>query len=113
MLFVRLFRKRRYYRTAGRILPREVGNPTLLQAAANYTVTIVAEEPFVIDAGANMSSTIHQIEEEPAFRHIFRNVYGYNLDPDRLKELVLELPETVDIFTEDVRTFMNILDQKL
>ncbi len=43
----------------------------------------------------------------------FRNVYGYNLDSDRIKELLLELPETVDLFTEDVKSFMNLLDQEL
>jgi hypothetical protein len=55
--------------------------------------------------------TMDKLDKFRAFRHIFRNVYGYNLDSRRIKELLLELPETVELFTEDVMTFMNILEQ--
>ncbi len=54
--------------------------------------------------------TMNKLDKYRAFRHFFSKVYGYNLDSDRIKELLLELPETVDIFTEDVRAFMNLLD---
>jgi hypothetical protein len=56
--------------------------------------------------------TMDNLDKFRAFRHIFRNVYGYNLDSMRIKELLLELPETVELFTEDVATFLNILDQE-
>lgn len=56
-------------------------------------------------------TTMDKLDKYRAFRHIFRNVYGYNLDSDRIKELLLELPETVDLFTDDVKSFMNLLEQ--
>ncbi len=57
--------------------------------------------------------TMDKLDKYRAFRHIFRNVYGYNLDPDRIKELLRELPETVEMFTEDVKAFITLLDQDL
>ncbi len=57
--------------------------------------------------------TLNKLDKYRAFRHIFRNVYGYNLDSDRIKELLVDLPETVSLFTEDVTSFMNLLDQDL
>ncbi len=54
--------------------------------------------------------TMEKLDKYRVFRHIFRNVYGYHLDSDRIKELLLELPETIEMFTEDVKTFMSLLD---
>ncbi len=51
-----------------------------------------------------------KLDKYRAFRHVFRNVYGYNLDVERIKELLLELPETVDLFTEDIKNFMKLLE---
>jgi uncharacterized protein YutE (UPF0331/DUF86 family) len=76
----------------------------LLLKQASYEIPDV--RPAVIS-----KRTMDNLDKYRAFRHIFRNVYGYNLDSKRIKELLLELPETVELFTEDVLTFMNLLDQ--
>lgn len=55
--------------------------------------------------------TTTNLEKYRAFRHVFRNVYGYNLDSKRIRELLLELPETIELFNADVRGFMDLLDQ--
>ena len=54
--------------------------------------------------------TMDKLDKYRAFRHVFRNVYGYNLDAERIKELLLELTETVDLFTEDIKNFMKLLE---
>ena len=45
-----------------------------------------------------------------AFRHVFRNVYGFNLDSRRLKELLADMPATVDAFQEDLSAFMKKME---
>lgn len=78
----------------------------LLLKQASYNIPEV--RPAVIS-----KLTTDRLDKYRAFRHIFRNAYGYNLDPDRIKELLLELQETVDLFKEDVTSFMRQLDQEL
>ncbi len=76
----------------------------LLLKQASYEIPDI--RPAVIS-----KHTMDNLDKFRAFRHIFRNVYGFNLDSRRIKDLLLELPETVELFKEDVTTFMNLLDQ--
>ncbi len=76
----------------------------LLLKQASYDIPEVP--PAIIS-----KKTMARLDKYRAFRHIFRNVYGYNLDSTRIKELILELPETVDLFTENVKRFKKLLEE--
>jgi hypothetical protein len=39
------------------------------------------------------------------FRHVFRNVYGFVLQPDRLHALERKLPDVLSRFVAEIRTF--------
>ena len=45
-----------------------------------------------------------------AFRHVFRNVYGFNLDTKRLKALLEVMPASVAAINEDLNTIMNKME---
>jgi hypothetical protein len=45
-----------------------------------------------------------------SFRHVVRNVYTYNLDPDRVKELVNALPTIFGMVQTDINQFLVFLD---
>ena len=47
-----------------------------------------------------------RLREFLKFRHVLRNAYGYELDPCLLVPLEECLPETLDAFEEQVRTFL-------
>lgn len=40
------------------------------------------------------------------FRHVFRNVYGFVLEADRMKPLENDMPETGARFQQEVRSFL-------
>jgi len=45
------------------------------------------------------------------FRHLARNVYTFNLDPRRIRSLVENLPEAVDLVFQDLSLFAEFLEQ--
>jgi len=47
------------------------------------------------------------------FRHVFRNIYGYELHPDRLRPLIERFDGTFDGFQEEIQRFMVFLKQVL
>lgn len=49
------------------------------------------------------------LDEFRAFRHRVRNLYTYQLNPDRVGELVKSLPLTFEKLTDDLETFRNFL----
>lgn len=42
-----------------------------------------------------------------AFRHIFRNIYGFNLSPEKIKELLSRLPEVSGVFKREFNSFVD------
>ena len=52
-------------------------------------------------------STMQALDKYRAFRHVFRNVYGYNLESNRILELVQQLPETVANLKKDLQNFLK------
>ena len=44
------------------------------------------------------------------FRHVFRNVYGFFLDTERVKALAQELPEVSKKMREEIDNFIKYLD---
>lgn len=59
--------------------------------------------------------TMELLNEFRAFRHVFRNVYGFSLSPSRLLLLIGTFHEAADAFAGDLRVFLEtmkgILDQ--
>ncbi len=52
--------------------------------------------------------TVTILDEFRAFRHIFRNVYGFALDPERLERLLLRFPQAVESLTRDMMDFLDV-----
>lgn len=55
------------------------------------------------------SESLENLREILAFRHIFRNVYGFELKWERFRHLVKELPEVTERFEEDIKKFLSSL----
>lgn len=53
--------------------------------------------------------TAHQLREYLGFRHVVRNVYGYELDTERVERLVDRYPFVWHRFQEDVARFLHWL----
>jgi len=45
------------------------------------------------------------------FRHVFRNIYGYELQGERLHPLVEDFSKTLDRFQAELRTFVDFLGE--
>jgi len=43
------------------------------------------------------------------FRHVFRNIYGHELQIDRLRPLIEDFSQTLDRFQTELRTFVDFL----
>lgn len=54
--------------------------------------------------------TYRCLDEYRGFRHVVRNVYTFNLRPDRIEALVKELPSCYALLTRDVEIFAHFLD---
>jgi len=52
-------------------------------------------------------NTAAKLDEFRAFRHVFRNVYGYNLSSERIKDLVDKLPNTANCLEKEVNLFIS------
>jgi hypothetical protein len=55
------------------------------------------------------SETMKILQEYLAFRHVVRNIYGFELDPERLDSLVKRYPLVWRKFEQDVREFVDWL----
>jgi hypothetical protein len=65
-----------------------------------------AERPAVLT-----SETAKQLEEYLAFRHVVRNIYGFELDPRRLDNLLASYDQTWLAIERDMRQFLDWLNQ--
>ena len=45
------------------------------------------------------------------FRHVFRNIYGYELQADRLHPLIEHFDETLNRFQAELKTFLAFLEE--
>jgi hypothetical protein len=50
-----------------------------------------------------------EMMEYLAFRHIVRNIYGYELDMERIRRLVSKLPPLHHRFTQHINAFIEFL----
>ena len=56
------------------------------------------------------SETAHLLEEFLRFRHLFRNLYGFELEWPRIRSLLEQLPETWSAAEADLDRFLAFLD---
>jgi hypothetical protein len=56
-------------------------------------------------------NTAQRLEEYLAFRHIVRNIYGFELKPERLDKLIADYAEVWQQFHQDIQTFIEWLNQ--
>lgn len=47
--------------------------------------------------------------DEYLFRHLFRNIYGFELESERLDNLVKKFDETVELFKREIKEFIKKL----
>jgi hypothetical protein len=57
--------------------------------------------------------TAVRLDEFRAFRHVFRNVYGFNLSPARVGALLKNLPGAVNDFQKEAIAFIDVMGQIL
>ena len=51
------------------------------------------------------------LEEYLAFRHVVRNIYGFELDPSRVERLANNYYQTWLVFKQDLEIFTQWLEQ--
>jgi hypothetical protein len=60
--------------------------------------------------------TFSLLDDFLAFRHLVRSIYAFNLDAEKLKQLLVRLPEALYYAKQDLRNFCELLsmasDQK-
>jgi hypothetical protein len=56
-------------------------------------------------------STVSRLDEYLRFRHVLRNVYSFNLQPERIEVLVSGLRETLESVRTDLEAFAVLLRQ--
>ncbi|HEX9731684.1 MAG TPA: hypothetical protein VGG06_06805 [Thermoanaerobaculia bacterium] len=54
--------------------------------------------------------TVHALEEFLRFRHLFRNLYGFELEWPKIRSLLDRLPETWSAVEADLDRFVAFLD---
>lgn len=55
------------------------------------------------------SKTLALLDDLLAFRHLIRSLYAFNLDAERLKQLLDRLPEALSHAKQDIRSFCSLL----
>jgi hypothetical protein len=51
-----------------------------------------------------------KLQQYLAFRHRFRNLYGFELEWERMEELVRALPETLQELSAAINSFLALLE---
>lgn len=58
-----------------------------------------------------MKLTVMELDEYRKFRHRIRSIYATHLDPSRMEDLVIDLPEVWRKSRQEIETFADFLDQ--
>lgn len=72
------------------------------QLLQDMSLEIPGVRPAVIDA-----RLANSLAEYLRFRHVFRNVYGFVLEAERMRPIEERLPVVLKAFREQVRTFLS------
>ena len=54
-------------------------------------------------------STLKSLDELCAFRHVVRNVYSFDLIPERVETLAANLPDAYELLAQDLQQFNQFL----
>jgi len=54
-----------------------------------------------------------KLEELRGFRHVFRNVYGFNLNEEKILALLIKLPDTLRLFFIEMEEFIEFLQKSV
>lgn len=54
-------------------------------------------------------TTAKELEDFLAFRHVVRNIYGFEIDPERLGGLIKKIKRTQTVFKRDIEKFLAFL----
>lgn len=65
------------------------------------TLEVPGLRPALLD-----NETARKLDELRAFRHVFRNIYGFSLDPDKTRQLLVGLPELAGDLKKDLHLFI-------
>lgn len=74
------------------------------QLLEQMTLDIPSKRPAVID-----NQLADQIHQYLSFRHRFRNLYGFELKPDKLEELTQNLGGCLKQFKKSIEIFLEVL----
>ena len=55
--------------------------------------------------------TAAKVDELRGFRHVFRNAYGFSIDPIREQALLVNLPAIAKSIKKDIQDFFQQMDQ--
>ncbi len=59
-----------------------------------------------------LSSEVRKrLDRYRGFRHVVRNVYAFEFDPEHINLLIKRLPDTADLVFRDLRAFADTLDR--
>jgi hypothetical protein len=72
---------------------------------AQMTYEVPGARPAVIQASTRMA-----LEAFLGFRHIVRNLYTWNFEPQKVATLIEQLPTTIDALESDFENFARFLD---
>jgi hypothetical protein len=92
-------------RIDGTFPPGDHSHKELLE---KMTLSIAGVRPPLING-----ATFVNIDRLRGFRHVFRNVYGFNLSPERSRDLLVELPATSSMIKKDIDEFIEKMESLL
>ena len=72
------------------------------------TVPIKGVRPSVIS-----EELAAELDEYLSFRHVFRNIYGFELKGERIIYLARKFDKIADKFIKEIRTFLSFLDKEV
>jgi hypothetical protein len=84
------------------------GHDWHLELLQQMSTDIISIRPAVIS-----SQTLQYLNEYRGFRHIFRNIYGFNLIAERVERLLDLLEPTIKLLKQDIQSFMEKMDETL
>ncbi len=80
------------------------GSDWHIQLLRQVSMEIPGIRPRVISKSLMVS-----LDEFRGFRHVFRNVYGFNLNSKRIKDLLISFPETIKMLERELELFVEQL----
>jgi len=84
------------------------GSDWHLELLQQMSTDIANIRPYVIS-----SQTLQYLNEYRGFRHIFRNIYGFNLIAERIERLLDLFDPTIKLLKQDIQSFIQKMDEAI